>query len=317
MALREAAWRVSARELESSLEEERGSGERAAGYVLSPFGARMNRVLLAGTLSPAEPIGREEAQTFWRARLSDPTGAVAITAGSFQPRAMAQLRAAREPRPAVVVGKVHLYRGRDGVGYVSVRAEAVRSVSENDERALLADMVRQTLDRLELVERIEKAPSTTEEALRSEGVPSAWVRAAHESLRRYPDVDRAAFRRELVPAIRRVAGENGPLASPSPSPATVTVTRVPPPRPPAAPPGAAERAEESVFLDLLDEIAEVSVDGYADLKEVLNRLEAQGLVGDRAETVLNRLEEEGVVEEPIRREVAALLTGCRHSPPSR
>ncbi len=199
MALREAAWRVSARELESSLEEERGSGERAAGYVLSPFGARMNRVLLAGTLSPAEPIGREEAQTFWRARLSDPTGAVAITAGSFQPRAMAQLRAAREPRPAVVVGKVHLYRGRDGVGYVSVRAEAVRSVSENDERALLADMVRQTLDRLELVERIEKAPSTTEEALRSEGVPSAWVRAAHESLRRYPDVDRAAFRRELVP----------------------------------------------------------------------------------------------------------------------
>ncbi len=299
MTLREPAWRVSARELESSLEEEKGSGERAAGYVLSPFGARMNRVVVAGRLSPAEPIGRDEAQTFWRARLADPTGAVAVTAGSFQPRAMAQLRSARESRPAIVVGKVHLYRGRDGVGYVSVRAEAVRSVSENDERAVVADMVRHTLDRLDLVERLEKAPSTTVDELRSEGVPAAWVLAAHESLRRYPNVDRTAFRRELAPAVRRVAGESGPVVSEAAPPTTVTVTRAPPPRAPAPPPSAAKRAEESVFLDLLDEIAEVSVDGYADLKEVLNRLGAQGLVPDRAESVLNRLEEEGVVEEPI------------------
>jgi RPA family protein len=299
MALREPAWRVSARELESSLEEERGTGERATGYVLSPFGARMNRVVVAGTLSPAEPIGRDEAQTFWRARLSDPTGAVAVTAGSFQPRAMAQLRAGHESRPAIVVGKVHLYRGRDGAAYVSVRAEGVRSVAESDERAILADIVRHTLDRLDLVERLEKDPARREEDLRAEGFPTAWIRAALESLRRYPDVDRAAFRRELSVAVRRVAGDSGPVASPSPPPTSVTVTRAPPARPPAPPPTAAERAEESVFLDLVDEVAEVSVDGYADLKEVLNRLEAQGLVTDRAETVLNRLEEEGVIEEPI------------------
>ena len=66
MTFREPAWRVVARELESSLEEERGTGERAAAYVLSPFGARMNRVLLAGSLSPPEPIGRDASQPFWR-----------------------------------------------------------------------------------------------------------------------------------------------------------------------------------------------------------------------------------------------------------
>lgn len=299
MARREPAWRVTARELESSLEEERGTGERAAGYLLSPFGARMNRVVVAGTLSPAEPIGREEAQTFWRARISDPTGAVAITAGSFQPRAMAQLRATRDPHPAIVVGKVHLYRGRDGVGYVSIRAEAVRAVSENDERAVLADGIRHTLDRLDLVERLEKDPATREEDLRAEGVPTGWVLAAREALRRYPEVDRAAFRRELASAVRRVAGESGPVASPAPPSASVILTRAPPPPPARTPPSAADRAEESVFLDLLDEIAEVSVDGYADLHDVLNRLEAQGLVSERAETVLNRLEEDGVIEEPI------------------
>ena len=298
MALREMAWRVTARELEGSLEEEKGSGERAASYLLSPFGARMNRVLVTGTLSPAESVGRDEAQAFWRARLSDPTGAVAVTAGSFQPRAMAQLRAASAPRPALVVGKVHLYRGRDGVGYVSVRAEGVRSLSENEERALLADVVRQTLDRLDLVERIEKGTALSDEEARREGVPLAWVRAARESLRRYPTVDRNAFRRELRGAVRRVAGDSGPHAAPSPPP-TVTVSRAPPPREPLAPPTAQERADESMFLDLLDEVADVSVDGYADLKEVLARIATRGLVSERAETVLNRLEEEGVVEEPI------------------
>lgn len=299
MSRREPAWRVTARELESSLEEERGEGERPATYLLSPFAARMNRVLLAGNLSPAESIGRDETQAFWRARLTDPTGAVAVTAGSFQPRAMAQLRAASVPRPAIVVGKVHLFRGRDGVGYVSVRAEGVRSVAEAEERAALAEIVHQTLDRLDLLERVEKEPGLSEDELRKEGIPVAWLRAAKESLSRYPNVDRPAFRRDLRSAVRRVAGESGPTRAPSPGPPTVTVTRAPPARASAPPPTAAERAEESMFLDQVDEVADVSADGYADLREVLSRVSSHGLVADRAEAVLNRLEEEGVIEEPI------------------
>jgi RPA family protein len=299
MSLREPAWRVTARELESSLEEEKGEGERPATYLLSPFAARMNRVLVAGNLSPAESIGRDEAQAFWRARLSDPTGSVAVTAGSFQPRAMAQLRSASAPRPAIVVGKVHLFRGRDGVGYVSVRAEGVRSVAEAEERAVLADIVRHTLDRLDLMDRLDKEPGLTEETARLEGIPAAWLRAAQKSRDRYPNVDRPAFRRELGNAVRRVAGESGPSRATLPTPPTVTVTRAPPPRPPAPALSAAERAEESLFLDQLDEVADVSADGYADLKEVLSRVSAHGLVGERAEAILNRLEEDGVIEEPI------------------
>jgi uncharacterized protein len=297
VTFREPAWRVVSRELESSLEEERGSGERAASYVISPFGARMNRVLLGGTLSPAESIGRDPAQPFWRSRLSDPTGAVAVTAGGFQPRAMAQLRASDSPRPALVVGKVHLYKGRDGTGFLSVRAEALRPVGENEERAVLAEAIGQTLDRLDLVDRLSRARPESVETLAQEGVPAVWIAAAQESARRYPDVDRVQFRRELRAAIRRVAGLSRASDVPSPPP-TVQIRRDPPPLP-AEPPSAAERAEESLVLEFLDQVADASLDAYADRRELLARVGSRGIGPARAEAVLTRLEDEGVVEEPI------------------
>ena len=296
MSLREPAWRVTTRELESSLEEERGEGDRAASYVLSPFGARMNRVVVVGTLSAAEPLGREEPPTFWRARLTDPLGTVAVTAGSFQPRAMAQLRAAPAGRPALVVGKVHLYRGRDGTATTSVRAEAVRPVPEADERATLAEVVRQTLDRLDLLDRLAHEPSVADAMLRAGGTPAAWVRAARDALRRYPDADRAGYREALRAAVGRVAG-TGLAPGPSSSPVvTVTVDRPPTPLPEPTP---AERADEATFLGLVDAAAEGSVDGYADVRELFRRLADRGLGTDRAEAVLGRLEEGGVLQEPI------------------
>lgn len=297
MSLREPAWRVTTRELESSLEEERGTGERAASYLLSPFGARMNRVLLAGTLSAAEPIGREEPSTFWRSRLSDPLGTVAVTAGSFQPRAMAQLRSAPAGRPALVIGKLHLFQGRDGVGIVSVRAEAVRPVAEGDERATLAEIVRHSLDRLDLLERLEHEPSVPDTTLRSAGYPAGWIRAAKEALRRYPEADRAGFREALAAVVRRVAGVG---VAPAPASATVGLTVTAElPKPPRAEPTAADRADEAAFLDLVDEAAEGSADGYADVRELLIRLADRGVRTDRAEAVLGRLEEGGVLEEPV------------------
>lgn len=298
MSLREPAWRLTSRELELSVEEERGEGERAATYLISPFGARTNRAVLTGALSAAEAIGREEPSTFWRSRLTDPLGAVPITAGSFQPRAMAQLRTAPADRPAIVVGKVHLFRGRDGVATVSLRAEAVRAVPESEERAVLAEVVRQTLDRLDLVERIEHEPGVADATLRSAGYPALWIRAAREALRRYPGADRAGFREALGAAVRRVAGSTGSASAP-PSPAALTVTVDPPPRVTAIVASEADRAEEATFLDLLDRAAELSVDGYADVRELLRSLADRGFEAGRAEAVLGRLEEGGVLEEPI------------------
>ncbi len=297
MGRREPAWRVTTAELRSALQEERGDGERAATYLISPFGARMNRVVLAGTLSAAEAAGRDDPTSFWRARLDDPLGTVTLTAGTFQPRAMAQLRAAPPGRPAVVVGKVHHYRGRDGRGDVSVRLEAVRPVPEAEERATLAEIVRHSLDRLDLLDRLHAAPATPDAELRAAGAPAPWIRAARESLRRYPGSDRAGYRRELAAVIRRVEGIGLEPFAVSGTPG-VRVT-VEPPRAPPEEPTAGDRAEEAAVLDLVDEAAGVSVDGYADVEELFRRLAGRGIEAERAEAALGRLEEGGTLEEPL------------------
>ncbi|MFZ1023458.1 MAG: hypothetical protein WAN87_04925 [Thermoplasmata archaeon] len=301
MTGRELAWRVLAQELTASVEEERGVGDRAASYVLSPLGARMNRVLVGGTLAPAESIGREESQPFFRARLRDPTGSLSVTAGGFQPRAVAVLKAVSENTPAMVVGKVRLFRGRDGVGYTSVRAEAIQGLDDGPLRELFAEATRQTLDRLELVERLRGEPMLPESTLLEAGYPLVWVRGARDAVSRYPNVDRSAFRQGLESVVDAFSGatRRSTLSPPAPSPA-VTITRTPAVSPPVRPVlSAADRAEEAALLDLLDELMDNSADGYAELKELLARLLRRGVPADRAEAIVNRLEETGVLEEPI------------------
>ena len=296
MALREPAWRVFASELLAALQEERGSGERAATYLLSPYGARMNRVLLAGTLSSPETIGRDPSQPFWRARLVDPTDTVAVTAGAFQPRAMAQIQSVAGPRTALVIGKVHLYRGSDGTGYVSVRAESIRTIGDAEMRAAFADALRQTLDRLDLYRRLTTEPIPTDDLLENAGYPPLWVHAARESLRRYPTIDREAYRQRLRSALNAITGASPPL--PPPAPSSVRVSHDEPPPVSASPPQR-DRTGESEFLDVLDELAEASSDGYADLKELAQRLAEHGVATERSEEILDHLQEDGVVEEPI------------------
>jgi uncharacterized protein len=305
---RETAWRVLAQEFGASVEEEKGVGERAASYLLSPLGARMNRVFLSGILSPSEPVGRDPENPFYRARLTDPTGTISVTAGGFQPRALASLRSIAAPTPAVVVGKVHLFRGRDGSPYASVRAEAVRSVAAEEVRGHLADAVEQTYQRIRLLELLSAAVGTPETGI--PGFPLLWVRSAREATRRYPKVDTTVFQTPLLQALRAVAGEAELSEPPSSAfesrvdvptvapPAGARITRASPPAPPPLA-TAAERAEESAFLDVIDQLAEKSADGYADLGEVVRAAARTGVTSQRAEELLGRLEESGAVEEPV------------------
>ena len=107
---REVARRIFAEELKSSNYSFRDGEDQhqyAPSYLLTPTGAKCNRVFLVGTLIEKDDIGGDTE--YWRGRVVDPTGSILIYAGQYQPEAAQILAGLETPCFVAVVGKPNLY----------------------------------------------------------------------------------------------------------------------------------------------------------------------------------------------------------------
>jgi uncharacterized protein len=305
MTGRELAWRVLASELNASTAEEKGTGEKSPSYLISPIGARMNRVFVTGTVSAPDRPSMGGPAGFVRASLSDPTGTVPVTSSSYQPQAQTDLQGIVEPTRVMIVGKAALIRGAGASSTPSIRAEAIHPLSDREFLTLTAEAAAQTLERLELTVRLRGVAPPTEVALSQAGVSPQWVQGARAAMARYPTLDPAPYyesARAVLVALRAV-----PIAESRNRPSNLTpvqeseVVRAVRPRSspatPSPPPGL--QALGGQLLEILDELAEESPDGYADMDELAERAARHGIEGERMEELLNLLSENGTLEEPL------------------
>jgi len=148
---REVARRVFAQELrDSNLASRDESDQYAPQYVLTPTGAKVNRIFLVGTLIEKEDIGTDSE--YWRGRVSDPTGSFLVYAGQYQPEAAQFLAGCELPAFVAVVGKTSTYTTDDGNVLTSIRPESIEEVDETTRDLWVMDTVKQTLDRIRAVE---------------------------------------------------------------------------------------------------------------------------------------------------------------------
>jgi uncharacterized protein len=151
---REAARRIFAQELkDSNLTSRDESDQYAPQYVLTPTGAKVNRVFLAGTLIEKEDIGTDSE--YWRGRISDPTGSFLVYAGQYQPEAAQFLSECELPAFVAVVGKTSTYTTDDGNVLTSIRPESIQQVDELTRNLWVLDTAKQTLERIEAIEAEE------------------------------------------------------------------------------------------------------------------------------------------------------------------
>lgn len=160
MYSREVARRVFLEELRrSDLSFREGDDSQyAPQYLLTPTGARCNRVFVVGTLIDRDDIGEEVE--YWRGRLADPTGSILIYAGQYQPEASRALAEIEIPAFVAVVGKPSVYETEDGKKITSIRAEAVQKVDLDTRNKWIVEAARRTLERLELMRGIDLPQST-------------------------------------------------------------------------------------------------------------------------------------------------------------
>ncbi len=146
--VREVAHRIFAAEFkESNLQVKEGNDQYSPQFLLTPTGAKCNRVFIVGTLTENENVGTE-AQ-FWRGRIVDPTGTFYVTAGQYQPEAAQVLARTMPPEFIAVVGKPTTYTTKEGNVLTSIRAESIQVVDSATRDKWVLETAKLTMVRLE------------------------------------------------------------------------------------------------------------------------------------------------------------------------
>jgi RPA family protein len=119
---------------------------------LTQTGLKASRVMIVGTATEIDDIGSDSS--FYRMRVSDPTGVFFVTAGQYQPEAakMMQELMAKLPAFVAVVGKISLFTTNENAVLTSIRAEQIAVVDENVRDTWLLETAKATLDRLSALE---------------------------------------------------------------------------------------------------------------------------------------------------------------------
>jgi RPA family protein len=143
---REVAYRVFAAEFDDADYSHRDSDEeRAPSYVITPSGAKANRLFLVGVLTEVEDVNED----MLRARIVDPTGAFVVYAGQYQPDARTFFERTDPPQFVAVSGKARTFEPDDGDRvFTSVRPEGVSAVDADTRDRWVVDAARQTVDRV-------------------------------------------------------------------------------------------------------------------------------------------------------------------------
>ncbi len=153
---REVARRIFAEELlNSSLAFRDSDDQYAPQYLLTPTGARCNRIFLVGTLIEKDDIGGDTE--YWRGKIVDPTGSVRIYAGQYDPEAAQMLANIEPPAFVAVVGKPKLYQPEDGGIIVNIRAESIQKVDEPTRNQWILDTAMRTHERLRALKNVTPA----------------------------------------------------------------------------------------------------------------------------------------------------------------
>ena len=207
---REVAYRVFAAEFDdATVAYSESDEERAPNYVVTPTGARANRLFAVGVLTAVEDVNPEMV----RGRVVDPTGPFVTYAGQYQPDALAFLERADPPTFVALTGKARTFEPDDGDAvYSSVRPESVNAVEADTRDRWVVTAAERTLTRIGVVAAALEAEPTGDRlraVLEEAGVDERLADGVALAVEHYGATPAYldALRETALDAVRVVAGE--------------------------------------------------------------------------------------------------------------
>jgi len=121
--------------------------ENEATIFTTETGEKANKVFLVAALMEKEDIGKEK--TFWKAKVADPSGAIYITAGEYQPEASTQLAEIPIHSIISIIGKLTSFETEDLVRIINIRAESITLASSETQEIYLKELAGFLSERIE------------------------------------------------------------------------------------------------------------------------------------------------------------------------
>ncbi|MFO1533789.1 MAG: hypothetical protein ABR562_08900 [Thermoplasmatota archaeon] len=299
--VRETAHRAFAQEFNASRASIPGVGEKDPSFLVTPLGAKVNRIHVVGVCTDVEPVG--ESGEVWRARISDPTGVFTIYAGNYQPEAAQALSQLQPPQYVAVTGKARTYEPEPGSIFVSIRPESVAVVDQGTRDQWILDTARRTQERMVAVQAARADPPANAAALTAKGLAPAVAEGALLAQQHYGLADAGRYWHTVETALTHLAGGQVPVhriesrggheadAAPSETPAW---------KPPVAtkPDTATSQAQDALDEAVVAAVQKLEGAKGARWDDILAQAAVGGVTSENVEESLNRLMDKGLVYEP-------------------
>lgn len=304
---REAAWRVFAGEYNDSRLEIKGEGEMAPSYVVTPLGAKVNRVFVIGVLTDVENVS--EDGDLVRAHVSDPTGVFTLYSGSYQKEVTDALSEIQSPAFVAVIGKVKTYKPEDSDDiYVSIRPERVMEVDAVVRDKWILETCKNTKDRIEAVLEAMKMDDSNEFELRKLGFSKELSEGIVAALKEYKDIDLNKYVKIIQESLQYLVPGNNELPDmkPKKSKKQKEITKEKKSGADTKEPADKEENEEEPDKDsaeieenVLKTIKGIEGDDGAAWDTITEKCEKQGMDKDTIEEALTSLMDKGLIYEPV------------------
>jgi len=185
--IREPAWRLFAAEYNETTCRIEGEGEKTPSYIVTPLGAKVNRLYVVGVLTNVEDLSNEGEML--RAHVSDPTGVFVLYVGQYQPEILDYLSHMDTPSYVALMGKSRTYEPEEGTIYVSVRPEMIREVDNSLRNYWILEACRHTKKRIEAIAEAVNMTTPSVNELKSLGYDTALAEGVIASLSHYGQID--------------------------------------------------------------------------------------------------------------------------------
>ncbi|WP_455392773.1 hypothetical protein [[Eubacterium] cellulosolvens] len=318
---REVAWRLFAREFNSATVELPGEEQFSPSYLLSPLGAKINRIYIAGVLTECENIGSDQ-EPLWRGRVSDPTDVFYVSAGQFQPKAAQVMSELEVPALVGIVGKARTYSPDEMTTYVSVRVEMVKKITQEQREYWNLEACQSLNYRLGcMVEALQMEPPEADKLV-SLGYGRNLANGVLEAITQFGKTDIQEYGQLLVNTIKELDLETSTeitilepdLAPPRSVPAETVPegpTETGPDLPELGPKEGTEtentsekeaadtsnEAQEQIVFEIITSLVEENPDGVV-YEDVQARAAEHGLERPVVEEHITSLIDKGIIYEP-------------------